>query len=66
MAAVPNTQESWYNVSALLRLLDLDSLGNTFNLAVDMKVQLILVGKQSAAARHACSISQTSRQTALT
>ena len=54
MAAVPNTLESWYNVSALLRLLDLDSLGNTFNLAVDMKVQLILVRKQSAAARHAC------------
>ena len=54
MAAVPNTQESWDNISALLWLLNLDSLGHTFNLAVDMKVQLILVGKQSAAARHAC------------
>ena len=41
------------NIKKLLDLLDLDSL-QSYGLAVDMKVQLILVGKQSAADKHAC------------
>ena len=53
VACVPNTQESWFNIKVLLVLLDLETLG-TYGLAVDMKVQLILLGKQSAAAKHAC------------
>ena len=42
-----------FSIKEFLDLLDLDSL-QSYGLAVDMKVQLILVGKQSAAAKHAC------------
>ena len=42
-----------FSIKEFLDLLDLDSL-QSYGLAVDMKVQLILVGKQSAADKHAC------------
>ena len=53
VAAAPNTEESWENIETLLGELDIASL-SACPFAVDMKVQLILLGKQTGASKHAC------------
>ena len=53
VVAAPNTKESWENIETLLGELDIASL-STCPFAVDMKVQLILLGKQTGASKHTC------------
>ena len=53
VAAAPNTEESWENIEILLGELDIDSL-SACPFAVNMKVQLILLGKQTGTSKHAC------------
>ena len=53
VAAAPDTEESWENIETLLAELDIESLSSS-PFAVDMKVQLILLGKQTGAAKHNC------------
>ena len=53
VAAAPDTEESWENIETLLSELDIASL-SACPFAVDMKVQLILLGKQTGASKHNC------------
>ena len=53
VAAAPDTEESWENIESLLAELDIESL-SACPFAVDMKVQLILLGKQTGASKHNC------------
>ena len=48
VAAAPNTEESWENIKTLLGELDIASLSSC-PFAVDMKVQLIVLEKQTGA-----------------
>ena len=54
IGAAPNTEESWGNLRKMMDMLEIDLLGSSYGLSVDMKVQLMLCGKQSASCRHCC------------
>ena len=43
LAAFPVVKESWFNIKAILTLLNLEAVD--FNQSADMKLQMILVGK---------------------
>ena len=53
IAAAQGVDENYSNVKALLEKLDLESIGE-HPFAVDIKMMLILCGKQSASSRHSC------------
>ena len=54
IAAAPGVEETWENLKCLLEKLDISTLHPSCLLSVDIKVQLILCGKQSAASTHPC------------
>ena len=53
VGAAPNVEENYNNIKKLLNLLDLESLGDC-PFSVDIKVMLLLCGKQSASCKHNC------------
>lgn len=53
IAAAPGVEESWHNIKTILDKLEISSLSGSI-LSVDMKVQLILCGKQTASSKHPC------------
>ena len=53
IAAAPGVEENWYNIKCILDKLEVASL-RTCLLSVDMKVQLLLCGKQTASSKHPC------------
>ena len=53
IGAVHGVDENYSNVKTLLEKLDLESIGD-HPFAVDIKMMLILCGKQSASSRHSC------------
>ena len=46
--------ENYYNIQKILNMLDIQSLGPNLLISVDIKLMLILLGKQSAASVHSC------------
>ena len=52
LALVPDCQENYHNVKALLQKLDFTGLDVSFS--VDLKLALYLVGKQSGGCKHNC------------
>ena len=53
VAAAPGVQETWQNIKSILEQLQIFSI-NSCVISFDMKVQLILCGKQTAASKHPC------------
>ena len=53
VACAPEVAESWANIKTILEKLDIGSLGSC-PISVDVKVMLILCGKQAASSKHPC------------